>query len=126
MGNARQPEGGSVLPYFDDLPRVLGENARTLPNISAIYFVCAKPDIVIYIGETKALKNRWYEHPWRPQFLQAGKLYIAWLPAAPESRKIIEEAAIRRLAPPGNTKGKGFGKDLRFKSFIRKARKAMA
>jgi hypothetical protein len=83
------------------LPCVALVDKRLLPSCPAIYFVVvADANEVVYIGCSRSLSQRWYQHSHRARFVQLPHVLLYWL-ALPSSDHIyaIEKAFIDYWKP---------------------------
>jgi len=60
------------------LPSLPPDERRGLPNTAAIYFVLAG-DTVLYVGQSRALRQRWLAHHRLKQLNAHGGCRIAWM-----------------------------------------------
>ncbi len=82
------------------LPSLHLSERRSLPRCKAIYFVI-DGDIVLYIGQTVNLAQRWANHHRLNQF--KSNPHIAWLKCDDESLLLeSEKALINYFSPPLN------------------------
>lgn len=88
------------MPSIKSLPSVHVNERRSLPTISAIYFVL-RGDVCVYVGRTRNLKARWANHNKLPDAIEANAL-IAWMPAEVGNLVDFEGRAIEHFAPDWN------------------------
>jgi predicted GIY-YIG superfamily endonuclease len=101
-----------IIPFRDlsELQRLPYPERRHLPEVSAVYFLIGADEViskqaenVLYIGETKNLRNRWSSH----SMIRLAKhrrtscdWVIAWIEAAPDERQMIELVCSLKWEPP--------------------------
>lgn len=91
----------AMVPYFHSLRRVKSESKR-IPPIPAVYFVYTEPSIVLYVGQTVNLRQRWKGHNFLRAVLDKHKIELAWIPCDLMVLSIVESYYIRKLRPPLN------------------------
>lgn len=74
-----------------------------LPEVTAIYFVLDADNVVLYIGRTRSLQQRWVNHHRLQHFLPLADVRIAWLAVAErETLMELERLSIVHFNPPVN------------------------
>lgn len=96
MENAKLPERIN----FDQCLNLPVKDHVGLPRCPAVYVVYASPDIALYIGATKALKNRWVEHG--RTFKKIAGLRVAWFPLPVSTLRDVEREMIKQYRPVTN------------------------
>jgi excinuclease UvrABC nuclease subunit len=77
------------------LPSILLEDRKSLPNLIAVYFVLDDNDNVLYIGQAKNVRNRWLGHHKTNQLTKLQNVKIAYLAVDKEELLYeIEKACI--------------------------------
>lgn len=73
-----------------------------LPYCTAVYFVIDQSGTVQYIGATKNLRTRWFQHHWRYKFQQLQNARVAWAEVRFQDLATVESQFIRKLRPSMN------------------------
>lgn len=84
------------------LPFLLVEERSALPDTAAIYFVLAG-DVVLYVGQSVSLRQRWLAHHRLAQLNERGGCRIAWM-HVDDARLLdeLERACIEHFGPALN------------------------
>ena len=91
--------------HITELPYVTPDALPTLPAISALYFVLNANNDVLYVGQSRNLRQRWYMgHGRIQQFREAAFQRIHWLPLDIEDLVFTESEAIAYFAPSINVR----------------------
>lgn len=84
------------------LPVMMMSDKARLPNVNAIYFVIDENDAIVYIGQSKQLRQRWASHDKR--YLFTKQMHIAWAEISDAGLLLaIEKACIDHFQPLLNT-----------------------
>lgn len=85
---------------LEQLPMVTPEDLKSLPDISAVYFVVGHGDIMLYVGQSIQLRSRWcFGHHLRQDFEAHGFQRLYWYPVEDKDLAEVESLAIRRFKP---------------------------
>lgn len=85
-------------------PCILYRDRRKLPDVPAVYAVIDHQDMLLYIGMTANLRDRWNEHDRAKQMEPDYRIYWRMVPSERE-RQRTEMLLIRALRPIWNIVG---------------------
>jgi len=86
-----------------DLPSLPLELRRQLPDCVSIYFVIDKDDVILYVGQSISLAQRWMAHHCTKQLQGIENVRIAWLEVSEKALlDDIEQACIDYFGPSLN------------------------
>lgn len=80
------------------LPSVLLQNRAYLPNAGGVYFVLENK-LILYIGQTGNLQNRWKSHHRFPQLNGKKEVLISWIQCEQPERLRLEQDLIKLYSP---------------------------
>lgn len=105
----------AILQFIQELPSVRAFPSKRdprssravsslflLPHCSAVYFVIDESGLVQYVGATKSLRMRWFQHHWRYRFKRLKNARVAWIDVQPDLLRVVESQFMRKLKPPMN------------------------
>ena len=72
---------------------------KSLPAISAVYFVLTEENKVVYIGASTNLNRRWLRHSHVLSCVERGAATIGYLPCEHSRLQTVESAMIQRFLP---------------------------
>lgn len=90
----------TIAPLLQ-LPHLPLAEVKALPSIAAVYFVVERPGVVVYVGRTRNLAQRWRSHH-RAAQLDPARTFILWYPVGTIDEAQfarLERVCIRRFAP---------------------------